>query len=317
MSLLQESVVCNAVHCAKQLFTYAAKEGISVVLHWGEEDILGWALKQEQKTTAVFVLERILARCSTPTDSARVIRKHFDALLKDIPRTMQKLIESDSFCFEYGRFQVPAEIFAMNAGASIRKRQDREITTTHSADDIPWEAADYDEVKEFWKRNNVGFKEELNRYTGAQVTAVSKFICINSPFQEPRTVLSQLSKSECSVETFKSTTVRMLVRWRWRVSAMEKQLVLVAVHFLCGFLFLLFAARFDAATVQTANLAEPPAMAPAQGPEYELEPEQTEDDSVFGVDVLDLSAKPLEKTALGICTLAVWCALLFVYQPLL
>ena len=216
-------------------------------MNWGEgDDILGWALAQEQKSAAEFVLQRILDKCSTPKDSARVIRRHFDALLKKIPSTMQKLIGKDSFCFEYGRFQVPAETF---------KGRESNPIATNSTDVIPWEARDGDEVRQFWKRSGLEMEEVLDRSSGPQVTAVSKFICVNCPYhKQPRSALTAFLSSKCSVEIFKSTAVRTLVQWQWHLSTRYKQSTLLLLNVVSAVLFFVFAAEFGTDDENTDEL---------------------------------------------------------------
>ena len=137
VSLIQASVVCNALDCADELFAYASRENVPVVLGWAEDDILGWAVKNQKSTAVEFVLRKILGKCSTPMESAKVIRRHFEALLKKFPGTVERLLEADSFCFEDGRFQVPAEIFDWRAPLDVFKLPEKYSTATHSDDPIP------------------------------------------------------------------------------------------------------------------------------------------------------------------------------------
>ena len=305
MSLLQASIVCNALDCAEELFAYASTEDVPVVLQWEEEDILGWAVKSQKKSAVDFVLRKILGKCSTPVDSARVIRRHFDALLKKFPGIMERILEADGFCFEYGRFQAPAEVFEWRAPLGVFELRDKYSAATHSSDCIQWTAADDGEAENFWKRNDSTFAEKIGRSDGREVTAVSKFICIDCPFHaQPKTVVSQLISSKCSVEVFKSKTVKTMVQWRWRISSRNKQLALLVIHLVLAVLFFMFAVLYRARHIEFY-----------QWDVLSLEHQQHFDPHFDPED--QLSKVYLAQSFLRSCLILVWCSLAVLWEPLL
>ena len=309
MSLIHASIVCNAIECAEELFAYASRENVSVVLRWAEEDMLGWVVKSQKKSAVDFVLSKILNKCSTPVESARVIRRHFDMLLKKFPGVMEKLLGADSFCFEYGRFQVPAEIFEWRTPLNIFKFQDKYSTATHSSDRIPWEAEDSDEVEKFWTSNDSKFAERMNGPAGQKVTAVSKFICINCPLHaQPKTVMSHLISSKCSVEAFKSRTVKTMVQWRWQISSRNKQLALLAIHLALAVLYFMFAVLYRARDINfylsdVAHAKNILYIDPHSDPYADLEDQ--------------LAKVYLAQSFLRTCFMLIWSSLAVLYEPLM
>ena len=136
---------------------------------------------------------------------------------------------------------------------------------------------------------------------GQEVTAVSKFICINCPFHaQPRTVLALLISSQCSVEVFNSRAVKTMLHWRWKISARNKHLALLAIHLMLAVLFFAFTALYCT---------------------HKVWEEEHYPDTGVSVHVSDPTTprwhlRPA-KSILLVCLLVVWFALSAVFDPLL
>ena len=126
-----------------------------------------------------------------------------------------------------------AEIFEWRALLSVFEFLDKYSTAQNSDSAISWKAAEYGKSGEFLNGQRHCIAEKTKPFSGEEVTAVSKFICINCPFHsQPETLLSHPIFAKCSVEVFKSRTVKAKLQWKWQISAQNKHPVHLVVHLL-------------------------------------------------------------------------------------
>ena len=230
-SLVHQSITEQKLGCARLLFDFAAERGIAVDLAWLGDDVLGWSVQRGLGNSVKFILDRIAQRCTTPMQSAKIIRMHFPALIKKFPSTVEKYITNDRLCFEYGRFKVPASIF--------QGKQDAPLAI-HCDDDIAWRASSSEELKEFWAKRDKQLGDRLLDTSEPEITAVSKFVCAESPFQtKPSNFVSQLLSAKFRGNAFDTETVKALVQWKWNNSCRKIQIVTSSLH--CISILLLFA----------------------------------------------------------------------------
>ena len=189
-----------------------------------------------RKEMVEFVLDRIAGKCARPAESARVISKHFGELRTKFPEVLEKYIREGRFCFEYGRFEVPLDIFKSTDTGPIAR-----------IGDIPeqWEEVGEEEVRRRWTAHGPGLTNRLTDQSGPRVTAVSKFVLIESPFRdENRNVVSHLVFDEYDAELYMCETVKTLVEWRWHHCIKRGLRMSVVNRFISALLFFVFAGTY-------------------------------------------------------------------------
>ena len=168
-------------------------------------------------------------------ESAKIVSRHFSALTKQFPDAVEKFLTEKSLCFEYGRFQVPVNFFQGRENGPVAMLCDEAMD---------WEAASDDDVQKFWLRHNPELQETLHGSSEAQVTAVSKFVAVESPLRTgPQSFLSSLLSTNRTTDMFQSESVEALVQWKWQLSAGKLHYTISAIHAISSFLFLGIAAN--------------------------------------------------------------------------
>ena len=231
-SLLHLTLLGRKLGCAELLFNHAERESYLVDLCWNRGDILGAALERGFEELVEFVLDRIAKKCACPNESARVISNHFGELRRKFPQLLEKSIRKGRFCFEYGRFEAPLDIFKSTTTASIAR-----------IDDIPeqWEEVDEETVRSLWTDPDLGLAKHLDDQSGPRVTAVSKFVLIESPVHDgDRNVVSHMVSAGYKAELFMCETVKALAGWRWHHCIEKRLRISVMNRFGSALLFFVF-----------------------------------------------------------------------------
>ena len=236
-SLVHLTLMGGQFRCAKLLFEYAADQQQLVSLRWRDGDILGWALANNSKGLVEFVLQEMSEQCSPPEETAQCLRDHFARLVKQFPQVMQKYIMNDKFCFEYGRFDVPQNLFA--------KRPEVPIAVLGRAP-TAWRPIDEtNEIKDFWKQRGMTDFIDLDGSSDTKISAVSKFLCIDlSTVQDQQMVVKSLLSANYPVEVFETQSIKNLVRWRWLLQVYIRILLRLVVDLSSAFLFFAAASMF-------------------------------------------------------------------------
>lgn len=213
ITLLHKAIFQRQLGAAKILFERAKSENVTLCMRWGEFDILNWALCHSSQESVVFILEKLLGKCTTIEETAKTLEWNFGMLVDRFPRLVEEYLENDEFFMELAQFQVPAFVF---------DQSDEKPVATTTANLAEVENRSVDELKAFWRENLPHWTAEEDEMAAEHVTAVLKVVCIrNAASVGEGSILAKLLAGQVTVNVFKSSLVKLIVqrqwhnRWRW------------------------------------------------------------------------------------------------------
>ena len=230
-SLIHYAVTRGYLGPANLLFEFATERHIPVKLSWGSSDLLGHVAEIDNPDPVRFVLEKLLNKCASASETARLLSQHFEKLLKKHRHLVIDHLEHDRFCCEYGTFLVPERLFDGDQKMPI-------AMTDNNA--IEWQMSD-SEARDLWKRNHPVVAEHLSHPSGTQIPAVARVICFEQCVRRDRqNFLRHIIKAKLSSSVFKSKMVISLVQWLWYKYFRRCCIFSICLHLAATFFFSLF-----------------------------------------------------------------------------
>jgi len=233
-TLLHEAFLQRKYETARSFVDLAAKSDTEIEMRWGDGDLLKWALDKGSWHCVDYVLKKMTGKCGSVKETAKVLKDHFKELIAKHPLLVEDYLIKDKFCFEYGRFKVPAHLF---------ETRDCLFLTTDKA--VNWQARG-GEAEDFWRKNCPIVATCVKHDADLQITAIAKFACIEDVAHNGpgKSIPSRLLCSDATVNVFMSPLISLLVQWKWHRFWKSRYRVAFVLQILNAAAFILYAANF-------------------------------------------------------------------------